>query len=180
MNRFNRLFLVIVGVLGILSVGLLVISTYDVPKISPVIEKWQNEQWYSYTILSIGGFLAFVFLVLLFTGLFSRSKGERLLIQTGDGIITISRETIERTAIESIRGIDGVRTPNVLANINSKKQSVSLIVNCSVFGKEDLPAIGKDIQDHTKRSVESLLELPVTNTTVKISDTKTKTSERVI
>lgn len=91
MNGFNRFLLVLIGILGLVSVGLLVLGVYDVPRLSPLIEQWQDQQWYSYTILSLGGFLAFVFVILLFTGLFSRSKGQRLLIQTGDGNITISK-----------------------------------------------------------------------------------------
>ena len=102
------------------------------------------------------------------------------MIQTGDGTITISKETIERTALESIRGIGGVRTPRVHADIHSKKETVALKVDCSVFGQEGLPTIAKDIQERAKQAVESLLELPVTSTKVTISDTKTKTSERVV
>ncbi|HCD57716.1 MULTISPECIES: alkaline shock response membrane anchor protein AmaP [Exiguobacterium] len=180
MNGFNRFLLVLIGILGLVSVGLLVLGVYDVPRLSPLIEQWQDQQWYSYTILSLGGFLAFVFVILLFTGLFSRSKGQRLLIQTGDGNITISKQTIERTALESIRGINGVRSPRVNADIHSKKETVALEVDCSVFGQEGLPTIGKDIQERAKHAVESLLELPVTKTRVRISDTKTKTSERVV
>ena len=75
MNGFNRFLLVLIGILGLVSVGLLVLGVYDVPRLSPLIEQWQDQQWYSYTILSLGGFLAFVFVILLFTGLFSRSKG---------------------------------------------------------------------------------------------------------
>lgn len=180
MNGFNRFLLVIIGILGLVSVGLLVLGVYDVPRLSSLIEQWQDQQWYSYTVLSIGGFLAFVFVILLFTGLFSRSKGQRLLIQTGDGTITISKETIERTALESIRGVGGVRTPRVHADIHSKKETVALKVDCSVFGQERLPTIAKDIQERAKQAVESLLELPVTSTKVTISDTKTKTSERVV
>ena len=180
MNGFNRFLLVIIGILGLISVGLLVLGVYDVPRLSSLIEQWQDQQWYSYTVLSIGGFLALVFVILLFTGLFSRSKGQRLLIQTGDGTITISKETIERTALESIRGIGGIRTPHVHADIHSKKETVSLKVDCSVFGQDGLPTIGKEIQERAKHAVESLLELPVTTTKVTISDTKTKTSERVV
>ncbi len=90
MNGFNRFLLVIIGILGLVSVGLLVLGVYDVPRFSSLIEQWQDQQCYIYTVLSIGGFLAFIFVILLFTGLFSRSKGQRLLIQTGDGTITIS------------------------------------------------------------------------------------------
>lgn len=180
MNGFNRFLLVLIGILGLVSVGLLVLGVYDVPRLSPLIEQWQDQQWYSYTILSLAGFLAFVFVILLFTGLFSRSKGQRLLIQTGDGNITISKQTIERTALESIRGINGVRSPRVNADIHSKKETVALEVDCFVFGQEGLPTIGKFIQERAKNAVESLLELPVTKTRVRISDTKTKTSERVV
>ncbi|MCG4779310.1 alkaline shock response membrane anchor protein AmaP, partial [Eggerthella lenta] len=59
-------------------------------------------------------------------------------------------------------------------------ETVALTVDCSVFGQEGLPTIGKDIQERAKHAVESLLELPVTSTKIKISDTKTKTSERVV
>lgn len=180
MNGFNRFLLVLIGLLGLVSVALLVLGVYDVPRLSPLLEQWQDQQWYSYTVLSIGGFLAFVFVILLFTGLLSRSKGQRLLIRTGDGNITISKETIERTALESIRGLNGVRTPSVRADIHSKKETVALTVDCSVFGQEGLPTIGKEIQERAKHAVESLLELPVTSTKVKISDTKTKTSDRVV
>jgi len=141
MNGFNRFLLVLIGILGLVSVGLLVLGVYDVPRLSPLIEQWQDQQWYSYTILSLGGFLAFVFVILLFTGLLSRSKGQRLLIQTGDGNITISKQTIERTALESIRGINGVRSPRVNADIHSKKETVALEVDCSVSGQEGLPTI---------------------------------------
>ena len=124
MNGFNRFLLVLIGLLGLVSVALLVLGVYDVPRLSPLLEQWQDQQWYSYTVLSIGGFLAFVFVILLFTGLLSRSKGQRLLIRTGDGNITISKETIERTALESIRGLNGVRTPSVQADIHRKKRQL--------------------------------------------------------
>ncbi|WP_290778842.1 hypothetical protein [Exiguobacterium sp. UBA5002] len=53
MNGFNRFLLVLIGILGLVSVGLLVLGVYDVPRLSPLIEQWQDQQWYSYTILSL-------------------------------------------------------------------------------------------------------------------------------
>ena len=56
MNGFNRFLLVLIGLLGLVSVGLLVLGVYDVPRISALLEQWQDQQWYSYTVLSLVDF----------------------------------------------------------------------------------------------------------------------------
>ncbi|MBW4084563.1 alkaline shock response membrane anchor protein AmaP [Paenibacillus sp. S150] len=180
MNGFNRLLLSVIGITGLVSVIILALGVYDLPHISPLIEKWQEQQWFTYSILSISVFLGLAFLVLLFTGLFSRSKGSRLFIRSGDGSITISRDTIEHMALEALRGFQGIRTPQVSADIHSRKETVTLTVNCSVFGQTGLPSMAKEMQQCVRSAVESLLEIPVTSTKVNISDVKSKVIERVV
>lgn len=180
MNSFNRLLLVLIGVVGLISAGLLALTVYDVPNLSNWLQTWQQQEWFYYTVLAISAFLAVVFLILLCTGLFTSSPDRELIIVTSEGKITISKATIESTTLKAIQSVQGIRSPKVEALINPRKEYVSVLVSCSLFGREGLPSIGKDMQAEIKRAVESLLELPVHSVRIHLTDTKTQTKERVV
>lgn len=180
MNGLNRFILVVTGIVGLVSVGVLLLGVYEVPRLSPSLERWQNQDEYVYTVLAISIFLGIVFILMLLTGLIATSKSGRYTIQTGEGRITISTETIEKMVYESLKMFEGVRTPDVKVDIDSKKESVHVQIDCSVFNREGLPTLGKEIQTHVKDRLEALLELPVTDVSLNIQDRKRHTSERVV
>lgn len=180
MNGLNRALLVLTGIVGLLSVGILLLGVYDVPQLTQYTDQWQSQDWYIYTILTIGIFLAVIFLIMLMTGLVARPKPKRYTIQTGEGRITVSKETIEKTVNESLKQFQGLRAPSVNVDIDSKRERVRVFIDCAVFTREGLPTLGKDIQAHVKERIESLMEVPVADVTLNIHDTKLKTSERVI
>lgn len=180
MNGLNRFILVITGIVGLVSVVVLLLGIYDVPRLSPYWERWQNQEEYVYTVLALSIFLGVVFLIMLVTGLVAKSNTGRYTIQTGEGRITISTETIEKMVYESLKPFQGVRAPDVKVDIDSKRDSVRVHIDCSVFNRQGLPTLGKEIQTHVKERLESLLEVPVTDVSLNIQDTKRQTSERVV
>jgi len=180
MNGFNRALLVVTGVIGLLSVALLLLGVYDVPQIQTYIDQWQNEDWYMYTILAIGIFLAVIFLLMLMTGLAAKAKPRRYTIQTNEGRITVSKDTIEKTVQESLKQFQGLRSPDVSVAIDSKREQVRVHIDCAVFNRDGLPTLGKTIQTHVKERIESLIEVPVAEVSLNIHDTLRKTSERVV
>ena len=180
MNGFNRALLVVTGVIGLLSVAILLLGVYDVPQLQPYVDQWQTEDWYVYTILAIGIFLAVIFLLMLMTGLAAKSKPRRYTIQTSEGRITVSKDTIEKTVYESLKQFQGLRTPTVSVDVDSKREQVRVHIDCAVFNQDKLPTLGKTIQAHVKERIESLMEVPVAAVSLNIHDTKLKTSERVV
>ncbi|MCP1452005.1 alkaline shock response membrane anchor protein AmaP [Priestia megaterium] len=180
MNNFNRFLIAIIGIAGLICSGMLALMVYKVPHLSNWVEKWQHQEWFYYTILSISAFLAVIFIIFLLTGIFSRPPKKNLAIVTGEGKITISKTTIESTALRAIRSFQGIRSPEVQASIHSRKERVSLYINCSLFGRDGLPTLGKEMQLETKRAVEALLELPVHSVRIDLTDTQTRKKERVV
>ncbi|MCT4781607.1 MULTISPECIES: alkaline shock response membrane anchor protein AmaP [Exiguobacterium] len=180
MNGFNRALLVVTGVIGLFAVAILLLGVYDVPQIQTYTDQWQNQDWYIYTILAIGIFLAVIFLLMLMTGLAAKSKPRRYTIQTNEGRITVSKDTIEKTVYESLKQFQGLRKPNVNVDIDSKRDEVRVHIDCAVFNREKLPTLGKEIQSHVKERIESLMEVPVATVSLNIHDTLLKTSERVV
>ncbi|MEK1832244.1 hypothetical protein AAAC51_35215 [Priestia megaterium] len=87
---------------------------------------------------------------------------------------------MESTALRAIRSFQGIRSPEVQASIHSRKEKVSLYIHCSLFGRDGLPTLGKEMQLETKRAVEALLELPVHSVRIDLTDTPTRKKERVV
>ncbi|MDO6848902.1 Asp23/Gls24 family envelope stress response protein [Priestia megaterium] len=59
MNNSNRFSLAIIGIAGLICSGMLALMVYRVPHLSKWLEKWQHQEWFYYTILSMsGGFMS--------------------------------------------------------------------------------------------------------------------------
>ncbi|KOO48604.1 alkaline shock response membrane anchor protein AmaP [Priestia koreensis] len=180
MNNFNRVLIVFIGIIGLVSSGILALTVYDVPQLSQWIANWSEQEWFYYTILSISAFLAVIFFIFILTGLFSRPPGKQMAIVTGEGKITISKATIESAALRSIRHFEGIRSPEVQALIHPRKEQVDVRIDCSLFGRTGLPTLAKEMQEDVKQTLESLLELPVRSVRIHLMDVKTRKKERVL
>jgi len=171
LNKFSRLMIWIVSLIGIAQsvwlVGLVIPIDYLSPVVTQTIQT--DTPWMMIGAAIVSAVVALVSLMMLITAIFAPRKADQLRFESPHGRLSISKSAVEKILQNRIMTQNNVNHVTVKLRLRTRNRVVRVSVNAVDKLNQDLVKLGEAIQNNVVDEIQQLMDVEVKKVRVKVT-----------
>jgi len=170
-NKFTKLLIWIVGLVGIAQSIWLVGLVVPIDHLSSTVNKTvqTGTPWILVTAVTIAAIVILVSIIMILTAIFSPQKADQLRFKSPNGRLSISKAAVEKILQTSIMEKGNVNDVKVKMQLHTKNRVARVNVTAVDKMNQDLVKVGEDIQTIVAEKVQQLMDVEVKKVRVKVT-----------
>ncbi|PAK83368.1 alkaline shock response membrane anchor protein AmaP [Lentilactobacillus parakefiri] len=170
MNKFSKLIIWIVSLIGIGQSIWLVGLVVPIDHLSPVVVQTiqTDTPWIMVSAMIVSVVVALVSLIMLLIALFAPRKADQLQFVSPQGRLSISKAAVEKILQNRVMTQNNVNNVVVKLRLRTRNRVVRVSVKAVDKLNQDLVKLGEAIQNNIAEEIQQLMNVEVKKVRVKV------------